>query len=273
MTAIPKKFTYILAPNCKILPEDAVLSLGSIFSSPLEPEETVLNETARIPIPLGKTKIRTMSDWRTTVGKLRQHKLTIWASFLQFLIGLGFNIDGFYKNDKEDVFKFEKLETRTYGANITSKRNKGWGAGGEVSLDETAMGAPVSAGPKVENSVDRTRETEIGKIEVLVFAYRLSRIIMMKEGKSKAESYTDGALFGVGEEREGEWEERYDWAAAEFEVDGGEEEYQGLDEVVVDDKREGEYAVLKSLGNFGTTPDHCTIVSSGVSFLPPVNNF
>jgi hypothetical protein len=241
MAAIPKNLTYFLSPNCEIIPEDPALSLGSIIVDPLDPEGTILNDGSRTLIPPQKIKSRTLSNWRTTVGKLRQHRLTIWASFLQHLVGLGFDVDGSYENVEEDVYKFKKLETKSfdvdreyinaslaadgvagylaatrwkkpifmvtgvkiaYGAHITSKRKKGWGAGGGLSGDGTALGVPLSGGPKVENRMESTREVEVGDIPELVFAYRLSRITVSETRRLKHKPYNEGALFGMEEDVE-----------------------------------------------------------------------
>ncbi|KAF4616181.1 hypothetical protein G7Y89_g15226 [Cudoniella acicularis] len=278
MAAIPKKPTYILSPNCEILPDDPALSLGSIIADPFDPENSILNDGSRAPIPPQNIKCRTLPNWRSTTGKLRQHKLTIWASFLQLLVGIGFDVDGLYKNDTEDVYTFEKLETRSfvvdgayitvslaadgvagflaatrwkkpvfmvtgvkiaYGAHITSKRKKGWGAGGGLSGDGTAMGVPVSGGPKVENSVENTREVEVGDIPELVFAYRLSKIKVSEAGKLKHEPCNEGALFGM--ERDDVDDVSREWRLEDF--DGspdGLQNYQVLQEVVYDDEEEDE---------------------------------
>jgi len=292
MAAIPKKFTYFLSPNCEILPGDPALSLGSIIVDPLDPEGTILNDDSRTLIPPQTIKSRTLPNWRTTVGKLRQHKLTIWASFLQLFVGLGFNVDGSYKNDREDVYKFEKLETKSfavdkayinsslaaddvagflaatrwkkpifmvtgvkiaYGAHITSKRLKGWSAGGGLSGDGTAMGVPVSGGPKVENSVENTREVEVEDIPELVFAYRLSKVTVSQAGQLKHEPYNEGALFGMeGDDVE---DANHEWRLEDFDVSPDNlQNYEALQEVVYDDDDEEEmYVVVKPAITEGAT--------------------
>jgi hypothetical protein len=233
MTAIPLP-TYFLAPSCDYVP-DSLICLGSIITDPLKPEK-ILNKNARVPIPDREVEKPYKDNWQDTLEKLREHKVTLWASFLQMVLGIGGDVAATYKVVREDVYKFERLDTHFFvpdeeyvrrslqsggvrgyidatkyrkpvfmvtgvkiarGATVTSKNVKECGGMLKIGVDGTMVGAPVSGGPKVESTMTRTEKVEFGGSSDYVFAYRVVRIKLKRSGDVSQDDYTKGAMFGL----------------------------------------------------------------------------
>lgn len=256
MAAIPKP-TYFLAPNCDFQP-DGLIALGSIIINPKTPQKSLNHRNnQRVTVPANELQESYKDNWEDTITSLRNNKITIWASFLQMIVGLGADVSVGLKQGREDLYKFRRLETKYFepdaayieeslksegvkgyiaateykkplymitgvkiarGAHVTSKTTKAHQEMLKVGVDMTALTAvPVSGGPKMETSRTNERQVKFDGSSDYVFAYRVSKIRLRKDGKVKAqEDFNKGALFGVDEGDSGRVE---DLAAGDWDVE------------------------------------------------------
>jgi len=179
--------TWIPAPNSDIPATSPIVVLGSIIEDPKNPESRI---NKKGPVSISSTSIQQgqKTHWKTTTDELRSGKIGLWAQCLQ-IIGLGgeFNLSAL-KSSLEN-HKFEFLETQYFlpdeiegymdesifddyvqayfevakkpvymitglkiarGSVVESTVKKEVGGDGKVGVDLTAVGAPVTLGPKGE---------------------------------------------------------------------------------------------------------------------------
>jgi len=89
-----------------------------------------------------------------------------------------------------------------YGAAVAEMARKGKRGKMSVGFDGAAAGVPFSFGPQVEASQGFEITTSFDSDEPFVFAYQL-REIRYRKGAYTSKPYLDGALYGVGDGREG----------------------------------------------------------------------
>jgi len=111
MAEIGFKKCYFLAPTRYYAPEKRI-KLGNIISSPTAPDEP-LND---LPFTIDVANIEEHSEtnWSVSRGKNNEVKLGLWASFLQFILGIGGDVGGGQKTDSSQTLRCEKVTTREF---------------------------------------------------------------------------------------------------------------------------------------------------------------
>ena len=225
MASIPSTPTYFLAPSCDF-PADGLITLGSIITHPKTPQKSLNHRNnQRVAVPADEIQESFKDNWKDAIKVARHNKVTLWASFLQMILGFGTDASVGVTQGRDDVYKFRQLETRffepdagyietslkaegviTYtsatrykkpvymvtgvkiarGASVTSNTLKGYEAMLKVGFDGTTLiGVPISGGPKVETSSMKGREVKFDNSSDYVFAYRVVKIKFSKDGNVK----------------------------------------------------------------------------------------
>ncbi|KAF4627637.1 hypothetical protein G7Y89_g10520 [Cudoniella acicularis] len=68
----------------------------------------------------------------------------------------------------------------------------------KAMVDGTGMGIPVKAGPEVEVSSKKVKDTAFEESDDFVFAYQLRKITCSKKKPLKDEAHNKGAMFEAG---------------------------------------------------------------------------
>ena len=272
--------TYILAPTRDSAPDDLIL-LGNIIISPHSPEER-LNEEIPISFMKDiQPSTSHKEGWKDSQG--RHHNLSggIFAQFLQ-MVGLGGDIDGGHDSRDQNQLFVEKMDTYYFyptdaqinksikdpgvqryleknhyhqpvfmitglmiarGASAVQSSLKSHVFRTKIGIDLTAIGAPITVGPKFSMSGGRDRDLAWEKSSDFILAYRLTRIKIIRSGVFKYKKYNKGALYNsetaaVGDEENEELEtlqtEWRDLSADDMEVG----------EVTYSDTEDGRLAVV-----------------------------
>lgn len=270
-------------PRTRDRPPAAAINLGDIIASPENPEQPI-NGDPPPQVPTDRLRWITEDNWSWSKEFARSRSGGIFASFLS-LSGIGGDIEvtatsghkelydagilatvyfaptsAYIKqclededvkdaltgpNRKKRVFMITGLKT-AYGATKALEIMKKRGVHGQLGVDLTALGAPISLGPKGGYSTSTT-EKNSGNVSDFVFGFKLS-VLSYKKGQVEQESYTKGALYGEqttvgGEETEGEETEQdvdlddwdvHDASAADF----------GLPHIQVVEDEEGDIDVV-----------------------------
>lgn len=224
MATIPPP-TYFLAPNCDF-PPDGLIALGSIIVNPKTPQKSLNHRNnQRVAVPANELQESFKDNWEGVMKSANHNKITLWASFLQMIVGVGANVSAGLKQGREELYKFRRLETKYFepdvayieeslksegvkayisatrckkpiymitgvkiarGASATDKTVQEYEGMLKVGVDATMLtGVPLSAGPKIETSSSKEREVKFDNSSDYVFAYRVVKIQLRKGGDVK----------------------------------------------------------------------------------------
>jgi hypothetical protein len=224
MATIPKP-TYFLAPHCDF-PPDGLIALGSIIVNPKTPQKSLnYRNNQRVAVSANELQESFKENWEDVVKSASHNKITLWASFLQMIMGVGADISAGLKQGREDLYKFRRLETRFFepgvayieeslkgegvkayisatrckkpiymitgvkiarGAMVTGKTVKSYQGMLKVSVGATALtGVPVSGWPKIDTSNTKERGVRFESSSDYVFAYRVVKIQLNKDSSVK----------------------------------------------------------------------------------------
>jgi hypothetical protein len=225
MASIPSTPTYFLAPSCDF-PADGLIALGSIIVHPKTPQKSLNHRyNQRVAVPADDLQESFKDNWEDVIKTGRHNKGTLWASFLQMILGFGTDVSVGVKQGRDDIYKFRQLETKCFepdtayienslkaegviayisatrckkpvymvtgvkiarGASVTSKTLKGYEAMIKVGFDGTTLtGVPISGGPKFETNNTKEREVKFDNGSDYVFAYRVVKIQLSGDGNVK----------------------------------------------------------------------------------------
>jgi hypothetical protein len=225
MASIPPTPTYFLAPNCDF-PPDGLIALGSIIVNPKTPQKSLnYRNNQRVAVPADDLQESFKDNWEDVIKSARHNKVTLWASFLQMILGIGADVSVGLKQGREDFYKFRRLETKYFepdvayieeslkgegamayilatrckkpiymvtgvkiarGASVTGKTVKVYEGMLKAGLDATMLtGVPVSGGPQIETSSTKEQEVKFDNGSDYVFAYRVVKIQFSKDGNVK----------------------------------------------------------------------------------------
>ena len=272
MALVPSNPTYFLTPNCDF-PANGLITLGSIIVHPKTPQKCLNHrENQRVEVPIEDVQESFKDNWEDTIKAARNNKATLWASFLQMILGFGTDVSVGITRESEDVYKFRRLETKFFepdaayiqksmeaegvtayvtatrykkpvymvtgvkiarGASVTGKTLRQYEAKLNIGLDGTILtGVPVSGGPSVETTKTNERGVGFENGSDYVFAYRVVRIQLGKDGNMKGyKEYAKGAFFGADEDSDSKGG-LIDWSIGQ--LGAGSEEVQndaGISEV------------------------------------------
>lgn len=96
--------SYFLVPDRPNFdyPPDGPIGIGNILDDPFDPANP-LNGASRIPpSPELLTNIYN-TDWQATITDNVSGRLSLWANFLQNVLGIGVGVGGDFKNAKTEV--------------------------------------------------------------------------------------------------------------------------------------------------------------------------
>ena len=222
---MPSTPTYFLAPSCDF-PPDGLIALGSIIVHPKTPQKSLnYRNNQRVAVPADDLQESFKDNWEDVIKSATHSKVTLWASFLQMILGVGADVSAGLKQGREDVYKFRRLETKYFepdvayiedslkgegvkayisatrykkpiymvtgvkiacGASVNGKTVKEYEGKLKVGLDATLLtGVPVSGGPRIETSSTKGREVKFDDGSDYVFAYRVVKIQLGKGGHVK----------------------------------------------------------------------------------------
>lgn len=225
MASIPSTPTYFLAPSCDF-PADGLIALGSIIVHPKTPQKSLNHrDNQRVAVPADDLQESFKDNWEDAIKTARHNKVTLWASFLQMILGFGTDVSVGVKQGRDDIYKFRQLETKFFepnaayienslkaegvvayisatrfkkpvymvtgvkvarGASVTSKTLNGYEAMLKAGIDGTTLtGVPISGGPKVETNSTKEQEVKFDNGSDYVFAYRVVKIQLSKDGNVK----------------------------------------------------------------------------------------
>jgi hypothetical protein len=179
----------------------------------------------RVAVPANELQESYKENWEDVMKSANHNKITLWASFLQMIVGAGADVSAGLGQGREQLYKFRRLETKCFepdvayieeslkgegvkayisatrykkpiymitgvkiarGASATGKTAKGYEGMLKVGLDATMLtGVPVSAGPKIETSRSKERVVKFDNSSDYVFAYRVVKIQLRKGGDIK----------------------------------------------------------------------------------------
>lgn len=224
--------TYIPAPT-RDSPPDGPILLGNIIASQYVPEEC-LNLEIPNPVmkdirPLEAHKI----GWQDCTENQRDDSCGVYAQILQ-IMGVGGDVGGGRKGSNYDELFVERMDTywfnpsegninrsiedpcvRAYmakngyhqpvflitgimiarGASVLQNSMKRCFFHTQIGADLTAVGAPVTIGPKGSFSRRVKREIAYEKSSDFVLAYRLTKIKVTRKDKISYTKHTQGALY------------------------------------------------------------------------------
>ncbi|KAH4302975.1 hypothetical protein HBH64_055430 [Parastagonospora nodorum] len=225
------KPSWFLAPRASH--PDGPIKLGSILISPTRPEEPLYDSAHLLPKADNLT-VWAEKDFTFDNSKEKGGSVGIWASFLELILGIGGDVTvggakgGGYKLTAERMVSKQFVPSMTYLQDCIQQdevrnyiaesrfRSKVYVIVGvmiaceagsyikdmkehnmtlKLGVDGTALGAPISAGPKVETN--SKRELAIGSkgSDDFVFAYRVREIKIKNSGKIVQRVIRRGALF------------------------------------------------------------------------------
>lgn len=234
MTSVSGRPTYLAAPNCDYKP-DALVFLGALLTDPLKLGRT-LNEAHR-PKSIPDLQETCLVDCKESMQKLRAGRLGLWTGFVQYITGIGGEVDVGHRAVDEAVYHFDQLETRYFepdddfirqslqapdaqmflnmgfrrkpvymitglkiarGASATIAKSRKHGVKLEVGVNGSVLGIPASVGPSVEVSNKLTQTTSFQSSTDFVFAYRVIKISRFPwKSGFKHSGYSKGALYDL----------------------------------------------------------------------------
>lgn len=96
--------TYFLVPDRPNFdyPPDGPIAIGNILDDPFDPANP-LNAASRLP-PAPELLVKSYkTDWQATISTSASGRLSLWASFLQNVIGVGGGVGGHFNNERTEV--------------------------------------------------------------------------------------------------------------------------------------------------------------------------
>ncbi|KAK3640957.1 hypothetical protein LTR56_011607 [Elasticomyces elasticus] len=223
-------------PRTRDRPPVAAITLGDIIASPADPEDHI-NTTDPPPVPARLIrKPEDEAPWNWTKEFARSSSGGLFASFMQ-IAGIGGEINITAESKHAEIYDAERMVTEyfvpsaryiedsladlavrnaltgpnrkkrlymitglktAYGATLAIRTMQERGIHAQFGADLTALGAPVTVGPKLGFLKSESDELNAGK-KNFVFGFKL-RVLRYKKDQVVHESYEKGALHGVDEE-------------------------------------------------------------------------
>lgn len=223
---------YFLAPSWDY-PPNGPIALGNIVEAPDEIVPPLYAHTPTDTDPPVIASSKYGVDWSR--AKSNEGSFGVWAKFLQFL-GLGVDVGANSTSLTETIYHFERIDTeesfpdedairkrmasptvKTYleksafrsdvymivgikkvtGVMMKAITGKEGGTTLDITLDgAVVVGAPVSAGPRANYKSTKSDGLSFEKSTDFVFAFRLRRVKISKNGKVEQGNYSKGALLG-----------------------------------------------------------------------------
>jgi hypothetical protein len=270
MSVAKQKKYYFLAPT-RNNPPDGIIKLGNIIES-TSLADSPLN-AANLTISASDISIHNEYNWSSRRSRGTDGKVGIWASFLQFFVGLGGDISASWDNEKtSDIFckqlatlefkpskEFIKnavndeevrdflLETDfrqgiymivgikiAIGASSVLRMANVLNLKIKVGVDGTSFGIPGSAGPEFNIGRKGLDEEAFEDADPFVFAFRVRRIKVKNNGRVTDKVYTNRkAMYGLGDSGEEPENEEID-----VEDEGIDDRDASADEFGMKDKEE-----------------------------------
>jgi hypothetical protein len=109
--ANPKK-TYFLTPSFDFAPAPTgPIKLGNIIANPASPDRPLNPKATLVPPPPESIQTTCKTDWKSTLSKSNSASLSVYAKFLELILGAG--VDAGVNWDRRDgeEYAFDKLET------------------------------------------------------------------------------------------------------------------------------------------------------------------
>jgi len=208
-------------------PPDHTIQLGQLITQPSTPWARLAS-----PLPISESAIASTvkQDWGTELRRDREQRVGIWAQFAAMILGVGADAVVSWSQQHTDVFQFEELETQFFepeleyvqasvagvakwvkanprksvymvtgvkiarGAQHLTAHAKGIDFDFKPGVDAMPfVGVPISGGPLVGAGRKRGEMTWFSDSSDFVFAYRLRRIIIKRQGVGKSKEFIKGA--------------------------------------------------------------------------------
>jgi hypothetical protein len=202
---------------------------GSKIPDPKRP----LNKSTRVPIPASETTTQEYKPWSWDSSKSKFTKAGLHAG-IALLTGLGGSISkegakGYdlaidcdrvltttFRPDKKYLARtvqdtdIKRLGEKKFlapplymivglmvanGANVTISHNRSFGFSGDLSVDGTSNGIPLSLGPEAEHSHSSSSKLRGVPTEPFILAYEVVRLRMKRHGKVEERDEKGWALF------------------------------------------------------------------------------
>ncbi|KAH6670620.1 hypothetical protein B0J14DRAFT_429166, partial [Halenospora varia] len=219
------KPTYFLAPNCDFPPDGLIALGSIIIDPKTPQKSLNHRNNQRKPVPADDLQESYKDDWEDVIRSARHNRITLWMSFLQMILGVGADVSAGFTKGREDAYKFSRLETKYFepdvayiqeslkvesvkgyitatkyrkpiymvtgvkiarGAEVSGRIIKEYTGMLKVGLDATMLtGVPISGGPAVETGKMKEREVGFGGGSDYVFAYRVVKIVLSRDGGVK----------------------------------------------------------------------------------------
>ena len=235
--------TYFLSPNLDFPPPpEGPIALGSIIYDPKRPDRS-LNGPDRVYIHPGAVYHAYKDDWKDSRRKGRDGRGGVWASFLQLILGIGGDVQVGKSHITGELYSCKRLETQffqpddqylreslrspgvqvwTEGSRFTRKPiymitglkiargisaetsiKREHGLEGNIGVDGTSSGAPVSVGPEVRWALNNEEGVSFAGSSDCVFAFQLIRICWRnRDDRVSQKGYNRGAMFGLADKCE-----------------------------------------------------------------------
>ncbi|KAK3176018.1 hypothetical protein OEA41_007340 [Lepraria neglecta] len=211
--------TYFLSPGFEFPPPpDGLISLGSLLVEPKKPERS-LNKNKQVPVLGNATYKLHKENWKIHRPQLRDARGGVWAGFLKMIVRIGGNNEINRSHRENEIYKCKRLETQSFqlddsyiyeslqnprvksyieqgwfkkpvymitglkiarGVSAEATESKGNGVDGELGVDATATGIPVSGGPKAKWMSKTNEDMSFTGSSDFVFAFQLIKISSRK---------------------------------------------------------------------------------------------
>lgn len=215
-------------------PPDGPIRLGNIIADPLDPLNTLNENTPVTPLDSPVYSNPTTS-FKATRGKMRSGEAGVWAKIFE---SIDFKIQGRYEKDIEDVYTIDTIDTTFFvpkikymessvaaqgvvdylkasrwkkrdifmitgvkvakGASITLGRKKGLEGSVKAAFNANSAVVPITAGASAGAKTTENETTEFKK-DNFILAYQLRKIICKKGKVVGSEAYKagpDGRMLG-----------------------------------------------------------------------------
>lgn len=223
--------SYFPAPSRDCSPEGPIV-LGSILADPLEPESPLDDK----PFTLDGETIRS-HDQYDAQSNIKDRNQASGGLFAKIFHSVELIVSGSSNTSMQSCVKFEKLQTLSFeptdeymnkslstakvqqylarhhmrkriflvtgvkiafGAQVIDDESRLGEGQISLGLDGDAVGVPLSVGPRVDASRGTSQTFSFNQSSPFVFAYRLREIRYRKGVPIKNKPYRDGALYGIG---------------------------------------------------------------------------
>ena len=273
--------SYILAPTLESPPEGAIL-LGNIIASPDAPEVNLNKRIPNQCMENMKILEAHKRGWKNEQGAHHNISGGVFAQFLQ-MIGLGGDIDGGHRGSSHHRISAEQMDIYWFNPDVTdierSIEDSGvkeylnfnnyrrpvflitglmiargasavhqWMKDGflhtKFGVELTAIGAPVTVGPKASSTSGSDREIAFDQTSDFVLAYRLTRIKCTRTARVSSKEHTVGALYGMNPERYSPQHD-YDYSdTITLEIEDITAAYLGASGIIISDASDGPFEVV-----------------------------